>query len=63
MEPIFAAIFKAIGHVLAEGGGEFKVAFQALGAVSLLEWMYNHIAITLGAAAVLAWGFVKAASK
>jgi hypothetical protein len=63
MEPIFAAIFKAIGRFLAEGGGEFRIAFEALGAVSLLEWMYNHIAITLGAAAVLAWGFLKGAAK
>jgi hypothetical protein len=63
MEAIFLAIFRAIGRVLSEGGGEIKVAIEAMGAMSLLEWMYNHLAITIGAAAVMAWGFVKTASK
>ena len=61
MEPIIAGILKGIGHFLAEGGGGIKVAFEAIGAVSLLEWMYNHLAFTLGAGAVVVWGFAKGA--
>ena len=61
MEPIIAGILKAIGHFLAEGGGEIKVAVEAIGAISLLEWMYNHLAITLGAGAVVVWGVAKGA--
>jgi hypothetical protein len=63
MEPIIAGLFKTIGRILAEGGGEVKVLFEALGAISLVEWMSSHLMITLGACAVALWGVVGAASK
>ncbi len=62
MEPVVVGIMKTIG-VLLEGGGGIKVAFEALGLISLLDWMYNHIAITLGAGAVVGLGIFRAGQK
>jgi hypothetical protein len=63
MEPVIVGIFKAIGVALAEGGGGIKLAIEALGFISLLDWMSNHIAISLGAGAVVGLGIFKAAQK
>jgi hypothetical protein len=63
MEPVIVGIVKAIGVFLADGGGGIKIAFEALGFISLLDWMYNHMAITLGAGAVVGLGIFRAGQK
>jgi hypothetical protein len=51
MEPFIIAITRVIEAVFVEGATGIGAALKAIGAMGLVEWMWDHPQITLGALA------------
>jgi len=63
MEPAILAILHVAEIVFADGAAGFKTAFEAMGALALVDWAAAHPGVCLGAGAVVGLSIISSVQK